>query len=187
MTMSTPVYVHTSYYGNTRQFPADNSIIVACSRSIPTFFSGIPFKEGQAKIIHWKEIAPTYQILNAYGSLGSQSFLSKEMRKQSVVTYINDYVNYVLIPYERMEKDFWILQNAAAAMGAQHIFICCYEQKYHFCHRRVWAEYMKQRYGYIIDEYLETRERMGECLEEWVSQTIELEVRKILKRRKMLS
>lgn len=183
MTTPTPVYVHTSYYGNARHFP-DNHMIVVCSRSFPMFF------DEQVNIVSWKEIAPTKQILNAYKvatSQNTQPFLSKEIQVRCIKEYIRDYVEYVLIPYQRIEEDFWRLQKTADAMGVQHIFICCYERIRSFCHRRVWAEYMKQRYGYSINEYLETKERPDGYLEEWIAQIIETEVREILKRRMLLS
>lgn len=140
--LSVPTY--TSYYGFSKKFPKKH-LIVSCSLQEPSFL-----KEGKYSFpwIHWKEIAPTPKIFVNYKYDSKQGM-------ESIRTYIRDYVRDVLIPYKDLYEDFMLIQKFAVKHGFPAIFVCCFETRNNFCHRRVWSEYMAQVYGVTIPEYKE--------------------------------
>lgn len=145
--MSHPITVpiYTSYYGFSKNFPK-SSLIIPCSLQTPSFYKK---EDHNFPLVHWKEIAPTPKIFVNYKYGGGNQGVGVYKK------YIRDYVKDVLIPYKELYEDFIRIQKFAVKHGVSAIFVCCFETRKDFCHRRVWSEYMAQVYGITIPEYNE--------------------------------
>lgn len=126
--------LYTSYYGNpcldqNKVFP------VQVSNSAP---EGFPIKYVLKEVIpSWKDIVEPYK----------ENLLSK--------------VEYT-VKYKRMldSQEFAIrimleeIKEKASTLGLQDIVLLCYEKPGRFCHRHILAEWIKEKAGEEVEEYV---------------------------------
>lgn len=116
--------IYTSYYGNIKKLSREGIIPVGISLGIPKWFHGHVLKY----------LAPTYYILN----LEEQKYIP---------AYLDHLEN---IDMNRLRDDLSIISNSA---GGKDIALLCYEKPEEFCHRRLFAEWLKEKTGYEIKEF----------------------------------
>lgn len=117
--------IYTSYYGNLKKLSKDNIIPVGISLGIPKWFRGN----------NLSYLAPTYKILQ----LATQE------------EYIPAYIK--LLENMDMERFRFDLTVISKSEGGKDIALLCYEKPGDFCHRRIFADWMKEKTGYDIKEY----------------------------------
>lgn len=117
--------IYTSYYGNIRKLRSNSIIPVGISLGIPKWFTGH----------NLRYLAPTYKILQ----LATQE------------EYIPAYIK--LLESMDMERFRFDLTVISEIEGVKDIALLCYEKPGDFCHRRIFADWMKEKTGYDIKEY----------------------------------
>jgi len=117
--------IFTSYYGNLRKLRENNIIPVGISLGIPKYFQGH----------NLRYLAPTYDILK----------LEKE--EEYTPAYL---MHLEKVDMERLRDDFSIISGNE---GGKDIALLCYEKPGEFCHRRLFAEWLKEKTGYEVKEY----------------------------------
>src|SRR5690554_3546634 len=117
--------IYTSYYGNIRKLGNNRIIPVGISLGIPKWFNGH----------NLRYLAPTYKILQ----LATQE------------EYIPAYIK--LLENMDMERFRFDLTVISESEGGKDIALLCYEKPGDFCHRRIFADWMKEKTGYDIKEY----------------------------------
>ena len=117
--------IYTSYYGNLKKLSRNNIIPVGISLGIPKWFRGN----------NLRYLAPTYKILQ----LATQE------------EYIPAYIK--LLESMDMERFRFDLTVISESEGGKDIALLCYEKPGDFCHRRIFADWMKEKTGYDIKEY----------------------------------
>ena len=117
--------IYTSYYGNIRKLRNNSIIPVGISLGIPKWFRGN----------NLRYLAPTYKILQ----LATQE------------EYIPAYIK--LLESMDMERFRFDLTVISESEGGKDIALLCYEKPGDFCHRRIFADWMKEKTGYDIKEY----------------------------------
>lgn len=125
---------YTSYYGN-QHFDQDKVFFVQVSNSAP---AGFPVNYILKEVIpSWKDIVEPYK----------KGLLSE-----------TDYT----IRYKKMldSQEFTIrimledIKEKATALGLQDIILLCYEKPGRFCHRHILAEWIKEKAGEEVEEYV---------------------------------
>lgn len=134
----------TSYFGNIKNLPED-LILVSISRSCPNI--------KDRKIYEFKELAPSYDLLNRYKN-----------GKCTKVQYIKEYTSQ-LFKYKRT-PEVWLsriidslFKDGIETVEIAKLCFLCYE-KYKdeddeivFCHRHIFSSYMNSTGNYNITEY----------------------------------
>lgn len=117
--------IYTSYYGNIRKLRNNSIIPVGISLGIPKWFRGN----------NLRYLAPTYKILQL------------ETQEEYIPAYIK------LLESMDMERFRFDLTVISESEGGNDIALLCYEKPGDFCHRRIFADWMKEKTGYDIKEY----------------------------------
>lgn len=117
--------IFTSYYGNLRKLRENNIIPVGISLGIPKWFNGT----------NLRYLAPTYAVLSL----------------KTIEEYIPAYIKLLeRFDIDRFRADLSIISKNE---GGKDIALLCYEKPGDFCHRRIFADWMKEKTGYDIKEY----------------------------------
>lgn len=127
----TPVY--TSYFGNMRNLPKDRTCFIAISQTVP---KGIKVNE------HWKELAPSYDILNEYKAAGDIELFTKRYNAE----VLNISTKEKMYFYTKALLDL-------ATKYPNGVFLLCYEKPSEFCHRHLFARYINVWNGAVIKEW----------------------------------
>ena len=126
--------LYTSYYGNPH-LDQNKVFPVQVSNSAP---EGFPIKYVLKEVIpSWKDIVEPYK----------ENLLSE--------------VEYT-VKYKKMldSQEFTIrimledIMEKASTLGLQDIVLLCYEKPGRFCHRHILAEWIKEKAGEEIEEYV---------------------------------
>ena len=126
--------LYTSYYGNPH-LDQNKVFPVQVSNSVP---KGFPIKYVLKEVIpSWKDIVEPYK----------ENLLSE--------------VEYT-VKYKKMldSQEFIIrimleeIKEKALTLGLQDIVLLCYEKPGRFCHRHILAEWIKEKAGEEIEEYV---------------------------------
>lgn len=116
--------IYTSYYANVRNLIKNNMIPVAISVGIPKYFHGDSIPY----------LAPT-----------------RAMLKMNDSEYIKHYQKILdKVDLDRLRDDLLFIYKSR---GEKDIALLCYEKPGEFCHRRLFAEWLKEKTGYEVKEY----------------------------------
>lgn len=122
--------IFTSYYGNLKKLRANDIIPVGISVGIPMYFNGHSLSY----------LAPTRNML----SLGEKEYTP---RYREILEKVD---------LNRLRSDLSIISNNE---GGKDIALLCYEKPPEFCHRRLFADWLKEKTGYEVKEYGYTEKR----------------------------
>lgn len=125
--------IYTSYYGNLRKLGTTGILPIGISLGVPNFFKG-------HKMMY---LAPTRAMLN---SLIPQEEYTKMYREQILSK----------VSLDTLREDLSIItrgQNVDVAL-------LCWEKPGDFCHRHLFAEWMKEMTGYEIEEFGVTNKKL---------------------------
>lgn len=117
--------VYTSYFGNSRALTAAGLVMISIARYTPKWYHGICLQE----------VAPLPAMLG-HG-------LSDEQ-------YTALYHRNVLLHIDPRR----LLRHIATLSGGRDVALCCYEKPGDFCHRHLLAQWLTERTGVKIEEYV---------------------------------
>lgn len=116
--------IYTSYYAKTKQLIENGIIPVSISLYQPRWFKG-------HKIV---SLAPTKAMLD----------YNKEK-------YIEEYSKILaLLDVNKLREDIKMISRISQYAD---VALLCYEKPGEFCHRRLFADWLKEKYGYEIKEF----------------------------------
>ncbi len=116
--------IYTSYYGNMRKLAKSDIVPVGISIGVPNFFKGNTMKY----------LAPRRDMLN--------------MKKEK---YIPEYLKILEnVSIDKIREDVGMISKIH---GGKDIALLCFEKSGDFCHRRLFAEWLKEKTGYEIEEF----------------------------------
>lgn len=119
--------IYTSYFGNLEKIPKEIVPIAICLK-LPKFYDG--------KV--YQKIAPTAGIL------------SRWKVNEDEEEYEVDYKRWVLDKHTQEE----IYEEIKGLSEGKDVALLCYEKPRDFCHRHLFAEWMKNK-GYDVKEFEE--------------------------------
>ena len=95
------------------------------------------------KFMQWIRVAPTQDILNAYksGQIDEIEYEFKYTLQLQNTNIMKDW-NYLIDVVTRLEKPY------------KGIVFVCYEKSDDFCHRHIFAEYMRTHFNIDIEELI---------------------------------
>ncbi|MDD3907441.1 MAG: hypothetical protein PHF34_04425 [Bacteroidales bacterium] len=129
--------IFTSYYGNLKKLRENNIIPVGISRGIPKWFYGN----------NLQYLAPTYAVLSL----------------KTIEEYAPAYIKLLeRFDIDRFRDDLRIISNNE---GGKDIALLCYEKPGEFCHRRLFAEWFKEKVGYDIKEFGYTEKKEPDVIQ----------------------
>lgn len=116
--------IYTSYYGNLKKLKKDGIIPVGISVFLPKYFNGYSLKY----------LAPTAKMLH----MGEKEYTPLYFQILEKVSI------------GKLREDIMRISNQE---GGKDVALLCYEKPGDFCHRRIFADWMKEKTGYDIKEY----------------------------------
>ena len=119
--------IYTSSFSIARKLDESKFFVVSIARFSPRWHTGYTCFE----------FAPSATLLKQY---------KEDLRNDH---YTNRYIKQVLEPI----NVYAVFQHLAKMAGTRDIVLCCYEPPFEFCHRRILARYVKEHFGYQIEEY----------------------------------
>ncbi len=129
--------IYTSYFGNSKKLQQAGIKVIGIALYPPRWFYGISLKQ----------VSPTKSILFA--------------KDQTQEEYIRRYKTEVLAKQDMSQ----FLKAVEMASGGQDVALCCYEKPGDFCHRRILAEWIKEKAGIEIKEYGYVEKKEPECVQ----------------------
>ena len=118
--------IFTSSFKFSKGLDSTKFFVVSISRFPPRGFKGY----------RCYDFAPSADLLKSY-----KCGLSKD---HYGVYYRRDVLDKVDVHY--------VFENLAKLACGRDIVLCCFEPAFEFCHRRLLARYVQERWGYTIEE-----------------------------------
>lgn len=117
--------IYTSYFGNFRALAKENVLMIGIARFPPRYFNGESIME----------LAPHASMLR----MGESEYV--KMFEGRILAKLNqdDIVRKI--------------GEIAKRHGCDKVALCCFEKPGEFCHRRLFAEWLKEKTGYEIKEF----------------------------------
>ena len=122
------IQIFTSSFKRARRLDSSEFFVVSISRFPPKWFKGYCCFD----------FAPSVQLLHDYHEGLSDFDYSRRYRRQ-----VLDRVD--------VHKVF---EGLAVLAGGRDIVLCCFEDAFQFCHRRLLARFVQERFHYSIEEYI---------------------------------
>lgn len=117
--------IYTSYYGNIKKLSREGIIPVGISLGIPKWFNGH----------NLRYLAPTRAILNL----------------QDEDKYTTAYLKHLeSVNIDKFREDISIISRSE---NWKDVALLCYEKPGDFCHRRLFADWLKEKTGYEVKEF----------------------------------
>ena len=117
--------IYTSYFGNLEKIPEEIVPIAICLK-LPKFYDG--------KV--YQKIAPTAGILSRWKA------------NEDEEEYEEDYKRWVLDKHTQEE----VYKEIEGLSKGKDVVLLCYEKPHDFCHRHLFAEWMRNA-GYDVREF----------------------------------
>lgn len=117
--------IFTSYYGNLKNLDRAGILPVSISLGVPKWFTG-------SKLYY---LAPTRKML------------SPEVSREQYIKLYNEILSRIKI--KTLREDISILTRGEDV----NIALLCWEKPGDFCHRHLFAEWLKEKTGYEIKEF----------------------------------
>ena len=117
--------IFTSYYGNLKNLDRAGIFPVSISLGVPKWFTG-------SKLSY---LAPTRKML------------SPEMSREQYIRLYNEILSKIKI--KTLREDISILTRGEDV----NIALLCWEKPGDFCHRHLFADWLKEKTGYEVKEF----------------------------------
>lgn len=128
--------LYTSYFGNLRRLQENGIVPISIARWSPKWFEGIEFKY----------VAPPAEIL--------RDDITQE-------EYIRRYEQML----SRVSPSA-VLNWLSSASGGKDVALLCYEKPGDFCHRHLFAKWLRDRTGVQIEEFSQFKKKVEPIIEE---------------------
>ena len=133
--------IYTGYFAQMRKFP-DNVIPVAICGGLPNWYNGKWYRKP----------APKWGFFNEWKQNRDNNFYIEHYQKEVLDELNIDKVLMdlqLLVPEEKraeMQSPIWTSPDV-------HLVLLCYEKSGDFCHRHLFAAWLKEKAGLEVEEW----------------------------------
>lgn len=118
--------IFTSSFSVARGLDSSRYCVVSIARFVPRGFKGV----------RCLAFAPSKELLSDYKEgLSESSYKSRYLKELGCASHVHE-VFESLVPFCK----------------GRDLVLCCYESADKFCHRHLLADFVKSRWGYVIEE-----------------------------------
>jgi hypothetical protein len=133
--------IYTGYFAQMRKFP-NNVIPVAICGGLPSWYNG-----------EWyRKPAPKWGFFNEWKQNGDNEFYIEHYQKE-VLDELN--VDRVLADFQLLVPEEWRAEAQCPIWHDpdHHLILLCYEKSTDFCHRHLFAAWLREKAGLEVEEW----------------------------------